>query len=279
MDLVEMFFPPGDEYAVKNAAGRVRVAYSSPQSVPTAVLRMCENAPGLLRIAGSTTGLLRDEQIRLIRYASDIFNDGAIRPNSIIMSGGWRVCEDGRVAGTVLEVPQLAQFSNPACCTLGSVPLTSETMCFYGPFSTFAPTDQPGPSVRANPGNDMLWVVLSDEPLHPNDDIEPCFNLKDHMKAQGKATGLLVFGGGEAAAREIRIALEREHPVGLVRGFNGFAVDLIHIYDGHPELINPMSVHILEQWQEVGLKPSGFEVINSPMEGRDWLSRYGFRLS
>lgn len=276
MELLDRFFPAGQEFAVTNAAGKVPIAFSAEDTVPHAVWEICKSAPGLLRIAGSTTNLDASWQKLLMRYVVEVFGQGNyVKPGTVIMSGGWRVRgKDGRVDATVLEVPQMVRQLNPRCRTLGSLPLTSETMCFYGPASSFAPLDTPGPEVQPNPGNDLLWVVTGPEPLHWNGDVLAYVGLMDRMRAAGKATGLLVFGGGGVTAHEIETAMTHGHPVAVAGGFKGFGYELAQWLRGVQD-IDVRTENILTAWQDRNFTGEGLVELETPGDCAAWLTSLG----
>jgi hypothetical protein len=192
------------------------------------------------------------------------------------MSGGWRVRHtNGRVSPTVLEVPQMVQRLNPRCKTLGSLPLTSESMCFYGPHSTFAPIASPGPEVQPNPGNDLLWIVHGSARLGWDGDVAAYADLMDRLRTQDKATGLLIFGGGGVTAYEIEQMLRRHHPVAIATEFGGFGNELVRSCRGE-DGIDARTQAILDKWRDNRFEPKGFEVLRSPEECSTWLTAQGF---
>jgi hypothetical protein len=283
-------FPPGAERRVTSPTGMVALVvsdaprtiddYLTGNPVPAPVAMRCQDARGILRIAGSTAQAKKSEQERLLRFGQDMFGGGLMQ-NVVVMSGGTRVLnsDDPTVMMSILEFPSLIRdrWGSPTVRPIGSMPRTTQTMSYQGEHSTFVPGDTLDSRTLAHPGLDLLWIVQlgADQVAGWDGDLPAYFALMDLMYAEGLNTGLLVSGGGTVTAQEIRMAQEHGHPVGLMAGFGRFADDLINFDSGHGSRVTSQGARIINDWAAEGYDWRNYLVVDSPGEGREWLRAVG----
>lgn len=275
-------FRDGEEFNVDTVEGRVALVFSQlDDEVPLAVARRCGGVRGLLRAAGSTIDIDEIAQQELLNFMATAFRPGDLG-NLAIMSGGTRLLSaDRRVAMSILELPALFRKWHPTCRALGSAPATTETMSLFGQHSTFIPGEDLDGHTLAHPGLDVLWFVLgrASAPLGWNGDVEPYFGLMDLIKLEGGVTGLFVWGGGKVTAMEIREALQRGHPCGIVANSGRFATSLYAWARGDRAGVASEFVNILREWTDRHINPDAIDWFHTPQDVHPWLRRNGFYAS
>lgn len=274
-------FPAGEELTVTAPGGRVALVFSriDEKEVPLAIARRCGGVRGLLRAAGSTLADIDEmEQQRLLNFMAGAFQPGNLA-NLAIMSGGTRLISvDRQVVMGILELPALIRRWHPTCRALGSAPATTETMSLVGQHSTFIPGDNLNSRTLAHPGLDVLWFVLgkASSPLEWNGDVQRYFDLMDLIKLEQGATGLFVWGGGKVTATEIREALLRRHPCGIVANSGRFASSLYAWANNNRPKVEAEFINLLREWTDKGVDPTAIEWFFTPEDVHPWLHRHGF---
>ncbi|HVI69365.1 MAG TPA: hypothetical protein VM581_02810 [Magnetospirillaceae bacterium] len=272
-------FPIEDAHRVTTPSGKVALVVSNfGEGVPTPVAIRSGGARGLLRFAGSSSETSIADQRALLDFAEAAFRPGDLS-NLALMSGGTRITNgDHQVVMTILELPALIRGWHPSCRTLGSVPRTTETMSLIGPYSTFVPSDRLDGHTLAHPGNDMLWIVQINASQTSGYDLDiPLYlDVMDLVKAEGQATGLFVWSGGRVTAMEIREALLRGHPCGVVIHSGRIATDLFFWLNGGHDQIAPDNRRIFGGWKKEGLDLSALTLLDTPDETHAWLDACNF---
>jgi hypothetical protein len=271
-------FSADETHSVTTSGGQVIVFSHSQSGVPLPVRAKCARADGILRLAGSTSGVTKTDERKLLSHVRAAFPAGSLH-NIVLMSGGTRVLDiHGRTVVTILEAPSLIRAVNPTCRTMGSTPYIIESMSLEGTHPTSVPRSHTSTMELPNPTLDLLWFIqnAAGQTGEWEMDIPLYFALLDHMRGQKAATGLWVWGGGTVTAHEITTALTHRHPCAVVRGSGRLADAVINWVNGNFAAIDVIYGQLIEGILQTGCNLRQVSVITCPQDTRRWLHANGF---